>query len=246
MHKLAGDFILSSTSFVLFLLLIAEEYFELSPVLKIPMYLISLVNPIGVIYSYYMNFNICDNMFKILYNYKNTFKKRYLFYKYSSKFFVGGAFLFSFLFNKGLDTYQGHSLAFYSVYFISIFYIICTLLLIATLYRLFQVFAQKSRTYKIMNTAMIESNRSETVQSFLTHQIIYVIIFLVTYTPNNLIQLAKTLDIKNTFTSSYNWSTYAVLGSLFITIVTKFTEPYMIKHYIQRYEVQTSDVYVPL
>ena len=93
---------------------------------------------------------------------------------------------------------------------------------------------------------MIESNRSETVQSFLTHQIIYVIIFLVTYTPNNLIQLAKTLDIKNTFTSSYNWSTYAVLGSLFITIVTKFTEPYMIKHYIQRYEVQTSDVYVPL
>ena len=193
-------------------------------------YLLSIISPCTVFLAYFFNACLAHNLYQTFYAYKNSYDKRLAVYKLIALFVSIGITLFSILFNDNVIDNEKFTLSYYKIFFLASFYILGGVLIAYIIQIIVYVMMRKDELFAYGDEN--DERRKELLNIFVNRTIYYLVVFIICFAPNNIIQLLQVF-------SSYkicdecpglSFSGYLASLSCSFTFCLKFTEPYMLKY----------------
>lgn len=197
------------------------------------MYLISLLSPLGLFITYFFNACIAHNLYTTFYTYKNNFDVRMKIYKTIA--LMGGivVFLLSLVCNnRSNHTSAQFTVSYYPFFFIAVFYFMGGVTILYMVFKVSYVLKNSSSFFSFLQESPEDSPKNVLIKLFVRRNVMFILIFMVEYIPNNIILL---LQIFMSYKICINCSYYAIFIymmslSCSISFCIKMTEPYMKKY----------------
>lgn len=197
------------------------------------MYLMSLLSPISMFLTYYFNACIAHNLYVTFYTYKSNYEKRIKFYLCFAVIMIMLILTFSVISNNGVsNTTIRFTITYYTYNFLQVAYIIGLMVIIYIIFKVIYVLNRKEEFFSFLNGGSYEYQRRELIILFVRRHITFLVIFVVCYLPNNIIQVIQTFLPDKICVDCQGYSIFVYLMSLSctFTFILKMTEPYMRKY----------------
>jgi len=195
-------------------------------------YINSLLSPVSIFLVYYFNACLAHNLYITFYTYKNDFHKRIHYYKISALVLSLIVFILTFLFNSSQNVSTNQfSISHYPNLFIGCFYSIGLAICAYIITKIIYVQSKKSEFFSFLEQGKSDYKKKMIIQ-FVKKHILYLVLFLICYLPNNVIILIQ-LFLNYRICSDCFWLSFVIYlmsSSAFITFIIKLTEPYMRKY----------------
>ncbi len=194
-------------------------------------YVSSLLSPWAVFTSYFFNVCLAHNLYQTFYAYRNSYDKRLAVYKLIDVIFSIGIIIFSLLFNESLVNNK-FTIGFYKLYFLAFFYVCGALVILYIIQIIFYVLTRKDELFTYDESD--SERRNELLSIFVNRTLYYLVVFILCYGPNNVIQLIQIFSPQKICEEcpGLSISCYLISLSCFFSFILKFTEPYMLKYFI--------------
>ncbi len=197
-------------------------------------YIISLLSPSFIFLAYYFNACLAHNLYITFYTYKNNFHKRIYYYQISALVFSIIIFFISLIFNNKTNfTTLQFSVSYYSNFYLGLIYFGGACVCVYIISKIIYVQSRKQEFFSFLNQSHSEK-RKELITQFIRKHIMYLILFLVCYFPNNIILIVQIFSQYKICSECqyYSFVIYLMSSSCFISFLIKLSEPYM-KKYLQ-------------
>ena len=194
-------------------------------------YYLSIISPCAVFISYFFNACLAHNLYQTFYAYKNSYDKRLAVYKLTALIVLIGIIIFSLLFNDNSVNQEKFTKSYYKIYFLALFYILGAVLLIYVIQIIFYVMMRKDELFAYEDVN--DKRRNEILNIFVNRTIYYLVMFIISYAPNNILILIQIFSSKKICEECPGLSFTCYFASLSCTFsfCLKFTEPYMLKYF---------------
>jgi hypothetical protein len=200
------------------------------------MYVISLLSPVAMFLAYFFNACIAHNLYITFYAYKNTFNKRIYVYKIGALVGAIIVFIISILLNNRVsDKNEYFTVRYYPFYFIAGLYFVGGIIMVYMIFKTLYVIRKKEEFMSLLNrdeNSSSEDVRRNILYLFIKRHILFLILFIICYAPNNVVLLVQFFTpYKICFDCNYfSIFVYAMSLSCTFSFVLKLTEPYMQKY----------------
>lgn len=202
----------------------------------------SYLSPYTIFLVYYFNFCITHNLYHTLHSHSLQIEKRMKYYKIFGILGSLIVLIISILVSHVLSQHNFVNLLHFENTFVICYYLIGFIVIIYISYKLLLIiwFHKKRKFYgvsKIIEDEIKENllqNKIIIVENYVKQNIFLLLLFLICYTPNNIIILTNLMNIGGVKISSNenNWVFLFQIflsSSCFLTIIVKISEIYMIK-----------------
>ena len=234
--KMFGECLLSVHLLILFLCFSIENNKKKISLTKYIMYLSSLLSPIGLFLTYFYSACIAQNLYCTFHNYKNDFDYRMQKYKIYASSIGFLVLLSSLIFNIHNENKveKKFSIEYYPNWFICVFYTIGIFFIIFMLVKMFFVMKKKSSFISFISSSSEHDDfRTNIVSLFISRHLLFCLIFLICFIPNNLIILWQIYNPQKLCKDCrvYTFVLYGISLSATCDFIIKMTEPYMKKYF---------------
>jgi hypothetical protein len=142
--------------------------------------------------------------------------------------------IFSYFFNHETNTTTVRfTITYYNYRYLGVFYALGLVFIIYIIVKIFNVLIRKAQFFSLLIGNSYEHQRKELLELFVRRHITFLVMFILCYLPNNLIQIIQTfLSYKLCITcEGYSVFVFLMSTSCAISFAIKMTEPYMIKYF---------------
>ena len=241
--KMFGECMVSLTLLILFLCYSFENNKRQMNKTDTLVYILSLFSPCAVFLAYFFNICLAHNLYQTFYAYKNVYEKRLAVYKLIALVVSIAIIVFSLLFNSTIVNSK-FTLAYYKIYFLAFFYVLGAFLIIYMIQIILYVITKKDELFTYDDSE--SDKRNQLLSIFVNRNVYYLIVFILCYAPNNIIQLIQIFSPERICEECPGLSISVYLASLscFFSFCLKFTEPYMMKylHLIKNFVLRKKEV----
>ncbi len=248
--KMFGECLLSVHILILFLCFSIENNKKKLILTKYIMWLSSLLSPIGLFLTYFFSACIAQNLYCTFHNYKNDFDYRMQKYKIYASAIGFLVLLSSLIFNEHNENNTGKkfSIEYYPNWYIGLFYSIGIFFFLFIIVKMFFVMKKKSSFLSFINQSSEHDEfRTNIVSLFISRHLMFCLIFLICFVPNNLIILWQIFHPQKLCNDCrvYTFTLYGISLSGTCDFIIKMTEPYMKKYFHVFYMLFTKKKTIP-
>jgi hypothetical protein len=200
------------------------------------LYFQSLFSPVALFLNYFLNTCLAHNLYCTFFCFKSTFDQRINLYKIYS--IIGSLIIFSISFvcnTKTLHSTLIYSLSFYNNSFYRIIYLIGLIPFGYIFYIIYTILKNDEfeLLIKISSNTKKTLMRKDLMNLLVRKHILMLLIFIITFLPNNLIMIVQSFKHNKICDdcSNYIFIYYFMSLSCVFTFLMKMSEPYMMKYF---------------